>query len=164
MNRREFLITPIALVPFAAVSTEAAMSALSQNPVDLSGRDKIFYDIVAKVRAAGLKVYVNIPLGPPGTIFGSSDRSCQVYRRVIAYSIKPIPAKDTDILEWLNATMSYREQVIDDAVKYIVRETHNVEHPEILMWPGSIIVEQDFDYTNYCTSYIAVAVTFGVVT
>jgi len=166
MNRRQFLVTPIVLIPFATVATEAALDALPQNEfIDMPGGRELFNEIVGKLRARMLNVDDFVPLGSPGVVFKAPhDELAQVYRGGAAYEIKDLAVfeeENFDVMGWLNATASFRSIVADRAVDYVERKANSLEKVNVCMWPGSVSVDQDYDIIQH-SRVLVVSVIFAL--
>lgn len=166
MNRRQFLITPIVLIPFTTVATEGALDALPDNEfIDLPGGRELFHEIVGKIRASGLEVDDFFPLGSPGVIFKApGGGQAQVYRGGAAYTLGNIAFKeehDVDVASWLNASANYRSIVADRAVEYVVNKSRSLEKTKVYMWPNSVSLEKDYDIQSH-NHILVVSIIFGI--
>lgn len=163
MNRRDFLCTPAVFVlPGLQLATKPTTLAPPAPPKF----GVLYQGLIDALRATGLYVNPEYPLGSPGTITPAPNgKQCKVFVGGSAFIVDLGGFKmgKFDPMDYLEKNHTPRRHLIDRMVRYISERAAALGKPDVYMWPGSIAVEPDFTFdSGKPEDVIAVGVTFGL--
>lgn len=152
MNRREFIkrgsVLPVVLLP--TVSYEKWANNQEPPVPNLTETLSFYNDIITALTTyTSLAVHEDFPIGSPGVIFKAPHgKEGQVYRGGAAYEIKleKFTMGKFDPETFLKEHRRYRELIVGKFTEYISNKAITLNKTHVYMYPGSILMEPDFDF------------------